>query len=185
MLDRLQASIKKGQTPVRRLSMPTPQQIEAGRRVAGELRQRYRVRGVLLTAAEAGYISELRCAMPHCFALRRDHFDPLGLPLSPWMPTHEHFPLAKRFKGKRDLTNAVLAHRRCNNVGYKLEELTEYLQQLRTDDGRPLRPEAIATAIEDHIEQRKIGHGRYPRNSGSRKRAVAIARKAHASLEKG
>jgi hypothetical protein len=158
---------------------PTPDEIAAGKQVARELREHYRVRGVLITAAEAGYISALRCAMPHCFAPTRDHFDPLGLPLGPWMPTHEHFPLAKRFKGTRAITNAVLAHRRCNNIGYKLEELREYLEALQSNSGGPLRKGAIDEAIADHIAQRRNAAGRFPRRSGSRKRAARIALEKH------
>ena len=159
--------------------LPTSDEISAGTEVARELRDRYQVRGVLIIAAKAGYISALRCAMPYCFAEERDRFEPLGLPMSPWMPTHEHFPVAKRFKGKREVTNAVLAHRRCNNVGYKIEELRHYLEQLRLDDGKSLHPQAIEVAIRDHVAQRRAGEGRYPRKRGSRKRAVAIAREAH------
>ena len=161
---------------------PSAEQVRAGKKVAQVLRDRYRVRGVLITAAEAGYISELRCSMPHCFAEARDYFEPLRLPLGPWMPTHEHFPLAKRFKGTRAITNSILAHRRCNNVGYKLEELREHLEALRTDSGGPLRQEAIDAAIADQIKQRREAAGRYPRRSGSRKRAVRIARQTHESL---
>lgn len=160
----------------------TPEEIEAGRKLAGELRDRYNVLRILLASAEAGCITELRCAMPYCFASARDHFIPHALPLGPWMPTHEHFPLAKRFKGKREITNAVLAHRRCNNVGYKLEELREHLEALRLEDGSSLRKEAIDAAIADHIELRRTAAGRYPRNSGSRKRAIKIARQTHESL---
>ena len=162
--------------------LPMPDEISAGTEVAQELRDSYHVRGVLVTAALAGYISVLRCAMPYCFAEKRDHFEPLGLPLTPWMPTHEHFRLAKRFNGKREVTNAVLAHRRCNNVGYKIEELRHYLEQVRLDDGKSLHPQAIEIAIRDHVDQRRAGQGRYPRKRGSRKRAVAIARQAHDSL---
>ena len=82
------------------------------------------------------------------------------------MPTHEHFPLAKRFKGKREVTNAVLAHRRCNNVGYKIEELEHHLESLRVEDGGALSPEAIQAAIDDHVEQRRTAAGRYPRLAG-------------------
>jgi hypothetical protein len=160
----------------------TPQEIEAGRTLARELRERYKVRGILIAAAEAGCITELRCAMPHCFASEQGQFDPLDLPLGPWMPTHEHFPLARRFKGKRDVTNAVLAHRRCNNIGYKIEELREHLEALRLEDGSALRDEAIETAIADHVDQRRTAAGRFPRSRGSRKRAITIARQSHASL---
>jgi len=120
--------------------------------------------------------------MPYCFASDRDHFVSHGLPLGPWMPTHEHFPLAKRLKGKREITNAVLAHRRCNNVGYKIEELREHLEALPSESGGPLRQEAIDAAIVDHVEQRRTADGRYPRNSGSRKRAITIARQTNRSL---
>lgn len=150
--------------------------------MARALRENYNVRRILVAAAEAGCITELRCAMPYCFAESRDHFVPHGLPLGPWMPTHEHFPLAKRFKGKREVTNAVLAHRRCNNVGYKIEELREYLGTFHLQDGSPLHSTAITAAIDDHVEQRRLGQGRYPRRRGSRKRAVRIAVETHSSL---
>jgi hypothetical protein len=150
--------------------------------LASELKERYRVRGILVAAAEAGCITELCCAMPYCFAPEPGRFDPLDLPLGPWMPTHEHFPLAKRFKGKREVTNAVLAHRRCNNVGYKIEELREHLEALRLEGGSAVNPEAIRVAIADHVEQRRAAEGRYPRSRGSRKRAVAIMLQTHQSL---
>jgi hypothetical protein len=160
----------------------TAPEIEAGRKVASELRERYKVRGILITAAECGCITELRCAMPYCFAADSGRFDPLDLPLGPWMPTHEHFPLAKRDKGKREVTNAVLAHRRCNNVGYKIEELREHLEGLRFEDGSALRVEAIEAAVADNVDERKTAEGVYPRSGGSRKRAVKIARETHQSL---
>lgn len=161
---------------------PTRGQITAGMEVARELRERYRVTGVLLSAAQAGYITALRCKMPYCFATARDRFEPLAIPLGPWMPTHEHFPLAKRFKGKREITNAVLAHRRCNNVGYKIEELEDCLKGWRLEDGSALRFEAIKAAIDDNVEQRRTAAGCYPRSRGSRKRAITIARETHESL---
>lgn len=154
----------------------TPQEIEAGQRVASELRSRYNMRGILIVAAEAGCITELSCAMPYCFASKRDHFDPHTRPLGPWMPTHEHFPLAKRFKGTRELTNAVLAHRRCNNVGYKIEELREHLETFLEGDGA-LRREAIDAAIADNVAQRRLAEGVYPGRGESRKRAFTVARR--------
>ncbi len=162
-----------------------PVRPSAGRSLAIELRERYHVRGILIAAAEAGCITRLRCRMPHCFAAGRDQFDPLGLPLGPWMPTHEHFPLAKRHKGTREITNAVLAHRRCNNIGYKIEELREHLDGLASDDGGPLREEAIDAAMADHVRQRRTAEGRYPRKRGSRRRAETIARHVHQALQRG
>jgi tRNA(adenine34) deaminase len=161
----------------------TPQEIEAGRSVASELKERYNVRRTLIAAAEAGCITELRCATPYCFASERGRFDPHAEPTGPWMPTLEHFPPAKRFDGKRKVTNAVLAHRRCNNVGHKIEELREHLEAFRLEDGTALRSEAIDAAIADNVEERRTAEGRYPRTSGSHKRAVRIARQTHGSVE--
>jgi hypothetical protein len=152
-----------------------------GRRLAKDLRDRYNVKGILITAVEQGYITELRCGMPYCFASARGHFDPLDVPLGPWMPTHEHFPLAKRHKGIREVTNAVLAHRRCNNIGYKLEELAEFLEAYRLDDGSRLRPGAIAAAIGDNVQQRGMAGGLC---KGPRKRAIRIALETHELIER-
>lgn len=163
---------------------PTPDQVAVGLEVARELRDRYRVTGVLLAAARAGHVTALRCEMRHCFAPAPDHFEPIAIPLGPWMPTHEHFPTAKRFNGKADKTNAILAHRRCNNIGYKIEELEQHLEELRREDGSPLRREAIQAAIDDHVEKRRAAAGRYPRSSGSRKRAITIAHQTHDSLNR-
>ena len=162
----------------------TWQQVEAGRRLASELGERYNVRRTLIVAAEAGCITELRCGMPYCFAPERGRFDPQAKPAGPWMPTLEHFPVAKRFGGKREVTNAVLAHRRCNNVGHKIEELKEHLEAWRFEDGTTLCDEAIQAAVADNVEQRRTAEGRYPRNSGSRRRAVSIARHAQESLQR-
>jgi hypothetical protein len=161
----------------------TPEEIEVGRRLAIELRERYNVRRTLVVAAEAGCITELRCGMPCCFAPERSRFDPHAVPVGPWMPTLEHFPVAKRFQGRREADNAVLAHRRCNNVGYKLEELRDHLEAFRFEDASALEPEAIEAAVADNIEQRRTADGCYPRKTGSGKRAVRIACETHQSLE--
>jgi hypothetical protein len=118
--------------------------------------------------------------MRYCFALDPGEFDRHG----PWAPTHEHFPLAKRLGGKREVTNAVLAHRRCNNVGHKIEELQQVLEHLRLEDHTPVRTEAIDAAIADHVKQRRAAEGRYPRKRGSRKRGETIARETHQNLER-
>ena len=51
--------------------------------MARELRERYRVKGVLLSAAQAGYIAELKCGMQYCFAAAQDGFEPLGTAARP------------------------------------------------------------------------------------------------------
>jgi hypothetical protein len=172
-----QAAVIPGGAPT-----PSSEELEQGRKLALVLRDGYAVRGVLIQAAEAGYITELRCEMAYCFAPERRQFERLGVPLGPWMPSHEHFPLAKRFRGRRDVTNAVLAHRRCNNVGYKIEELVDHLKGLRLADGSSLRAEAIAGALADHVQLRGSCEGRYPHAGASRAHAVKVALEIHASF---
>jgi len=97
---------------------------ERGRAVAAELKK-LGVKGVLIQAAEQGYITELACQMPKCFCPEElegaCHFEPVTDDLSDWMPTHEHFPRSKREGGHRVVDNAVLAHRPCNRIGYSIE----------------------------------------------------------------
>ena len=94
---------------------------ERGGQVAAELK-RLGVRGILVTAAQQGYITDLRCQMPECLCPEelggRGYFEPRTKDLPDWMPTHEHFPRAKRDGGHRSIDNAVLAHRLCNRVDY-------------------------------------------------------------------
>jgi hypothetical protein len=118
----------------------TPEEITAGRSLASELRRHYNVRGILILAAEKGRITELRCGMPYCFAPERGRFDPVGLPLGPGCRRTSTIRWPKRDKGKREVTNAVLTHRRCNNVGYKIEDLQAVLKAWRFDDGIALQP---------------------------------------------
>jgi acyl dehydratase len=83
------------------------------------------VKGILITAAEQGYITELACGMPECLCPEelggRSYFQPALNPPLPWGPTHEHFPRPKRQGGRRDLDNSVLAHTLCNRVDYSKE----------------------------------------------------------------
>ena len=92
-----------------------------GVQVAEELRN-LGVRGILLTAAESGYITELACQMPECLCPEecggRGYFEPVDTTLSDWIPTHEHFPRSKAKGGHRTVDNALLAHRLCNRVDY-------------------------------------------------------------------
>jgi hypothetical protein len=82
------------------------------------------VKGVLVKAAELGYITEVKCGMPKCFCPEELggawHFDPVGYPVTDWMPTHEHFPIPKRDGGHRTPDNSILAHRLCNRIDYSI-----------------------------------------------------------------
>src|SRR2546430_13450552 len=95
---------------------------ERGRAVAARLKA-LGVKGILIKAAEQGYITELACKMPECFCPEElggaRYFEPVK-EMSDWSPTHEHFPISKREGGHRDVDNAILAHRHCNRIDYSL-----------------------------------------------------------------
>jgi hypothetical protein len=82
------------------------------------------VKGILIKAAEIGYITEVKCGMPECFCPEElggaSYFEPVTHPGTDWMPTHEHFPRSKREGGNRAPDNAVLAHRLCNRLDYSI-----------------------------------------------------------------
>lgn len=82
------------------------------------------VKGILVRAAERGYITQVACKMPECFCPEElggaCYFEPVSDKNTDWSPTHEHFPLSKREGGHRTLDNAVLAHRLCNRIDYAI-----------------------------------------------------------------
>jgi hypothetical protein len=84
------------------------------------------VNGVLVKAAELGYITEVACAMPRCFCPEElggaRYFERRSRTWSDWEPTHEHFPVAKRDGGKATPDNAILAHRLCNKLDYSISQ---------------------------------------------------------------
>ena len=79
------------------------------------------VKGILITAAERGYITEVKCGMPKCFCPEELgsawHFVSVT-EYSDWNPTHEHFPIPKREGGQRTVDNSILAHRLCNRIDF-------------------------------------------------------------------
>ena len=105
-----------------RMTRP-PLDPERGAEVAERLRS-LGVKGILIKAAELGYITELRCGMPECWCPDElggaSYFEPVGSKLSDWSPTHEHFPIPKRDGGRRTVDNSVLAHRLCNRRDYSI-----------------------------------------------------------------
>ena len=72
---------------------------ERGRAVAAKLKA-LGVKGILIKAAEQGYITQLACKMPECFCPEElggaCYFEPVTNDWSDWrsdwMPTLEHFP---------------------------------------------------------------------------------------------
>ena len=97
--------------------------LERGRAVAARLKD-LGVKGVLVKAAEQGYITPLECKLPRCFCPEElggaTHFEPVTTELSDWMPTLEHFPTPKREGGRKAVDNAILAHRLCNRIDYSM-----------------------------------------------------------------
>ena len=96
---------------------------ERGRAAAARLKA-LGVKGILIKAAEQGYITQLACKMPECFCPEElggaCYFEPVTDELSDWMPTHEHFPRSKKEGGHREVDNAILAHRLCNRIDYSI-----------------------------------------------------------------
>src|ERR1044072_3038637 len=93
---------------------------DRGRAAAAKLKA-LGVKGILIKAAEQGYITQLACKMPECFCPEElggaCYFEPVATK-SDWTPTHEDFPRSKRTGGYRTVDNAVLAPRLCNRVDY-------------------------------------------------------------------
>jgi hypothetical protein len=93
------------------------------------------VKGVLVKAAELGYITQVTCRMPECFCPEElggaCYFDPVTDKPTDWSPTHEHFPISKRDGGHRSPDNAILAHRLCNRIDYSISVGRSYASDLQ------------------------------------------------------
>lgn len=87
---------------------------------AGErLRREFRMKGILTLPPEEGGAAEVLCDMEDCYCPRgRAYFDPLGVPLTDWMPSEDHYPKLRMFGGTRKLGNIRLAHRACNRLAH-------------------------------------------------------------------
>jgi len=91
------------------------------------------VKGVLVKAAELGYITQVTCKMAECFCPEElggaRYFEPLA-ELGDWTPTHHYFPLSKRDGGRKTVDNALLAHRLCNRIDYSISVGQSYEKDL-------------------------------------------------------
>jgi hypothetical protein len=80
------------------------------------------VKGVLIKAAELGYITEVTCGMPKCFCPESlggaGYFAPRTKEWNDWEATFEHSPIPKVEGGGMTVDNAVLAHRLCNKLDH-------------------------------------------------------------------
>lgn len=122
---------------------------ERGRAAAANLKG-LGVKGILIKAAEQGYIAKLACKMPECFcpeelggACYFEHVTTKG----DWTPTRGHFPRSKRDGGHRAVDNAILAHRLCNRIDYSIRAGRPYARDL--ERVRKAREEAPAVSMKD------------------------------------
>src|SRR3954451_2366813 len=131
---------------------------ERGRTVADELK-RLGAKNTLVKAAEQGYITELACKMPKCFCPEElggaRYFEPVTPELNDWMPSLEHFPLAKRDGGREAADNAILAHRLCNRIDYSIRVGRSHARDL----------ERIRKAREDAVRRNDEGSDAARRSS--------------------
>lgn len=118
---------------------------EKGREVAEGLKK-LGVSGILISAAEQGYITELACGMPKCYCPEemggRTYFEPVSQPMPDWAPNHEHFPTAKRDGGHRTVDNSVIGHVLCNRIDYSIAVGRPHQKDL--DRVEKARQEALA-----------------------------------------
>jgi hypothetical protein len=84
------------------------------------------VKGVLVSMAEKGLITERRCMMERCYSPKGpEHFDPQPHPPRRWSPSRDHHPMLKKDGGHRTSDNIRLAHILCNNLDYAWHNLPE------------------------------------------------------------
>lgn len=76
-------------------------------------------KGILITAAERGDITELACTVGECVCPQgREHFERKLHPPGKWAPSVDHYPTLKKDGGKLVLGNVRLAHVHCNKMDY-------------------------------------------------------------------
>ena len=123
---------------------------ERGRATAAKLKA-LGVKGILIKAAEQGYITQLACKMPECLLprgawrrvlLRAGHRRVERLDAYP-----RALPVSKKEGGKVAVDNAILAHRLCNRIDYSISVGRSYASDL----------ERIRKAREDAIRRNKQG----------------------------
>ena len=97
------------------------------------------VKGILVRAAELGYITEVKCGMPQCFCPEElggvGYFAPRTNQWNDWEATLEHYPIAKLDGGRKAVDNAVLAHRLCNKLDHFIRHglsIEKDLERIRT-----------------------------------------------------
>jgi hypothetical protein len=96
---------------------------ERGRAAAAKLKA-LGVKGILIKAAEQGYITQVACKMPECFCPEElggaCYFEPVTAELSDWMPPTSTTRSPRATAATERVDNAVLAHRLCNRIDYSI-----------------------------------------------------------------
>ena len=94
------------------------------RALAEQMRETYRMRGILPQMAERGQLLEMRCEMPKCYLHRGARvFDPIGTTPDDWTPSADHYPTLKSRGGKLVPSNVRLGHKKCNRIDFQWREL--------------------------------------------------------------
>ena len=121
---------------------------ERGRAAAARLKA-LGVKGILIKAAEQGYITQLACKMPECFCPEElggaFYFEPVTNEWSDWrsdwMPTHEHFPVSKKRGGKATVGKLVLGSGELKELRSRIHTAVYAVGNqevsLRSEDGFP------------------------------------------------
>ena len=126
---------------------------ERGRAVAAELKA-LGVKGILITAAEQGYITQLACKMPECFCPEElggaCYFEPVTGRIKRLDANPRALPALQESGGHRLVDNAILAHRLCNRIDYSPEVSRVPSGTARSrGSGKPARGRAAARRSAD------------------------------------
>ena len=71
----------------------------------------------IVTLAERGFVTELRCMMLTCYCPGgRGFFERKGTRPDKWTATQDHFPVTREKGGHLVPENVRLAHKRCNGL---------------------------------------------------------------------
>jgi len=103
------------------------------------------VKGILVRAAELGYITEVKCGMPQCFCPEElggaGYFAPRTNQWNDWEATFEHYPIPKKQEGgRKTVDNAVLAHRLCNKLDHCIRHGCPSRKTWRESEELAMRP---------------------------------------------
>jgi|SRR5215204_5984205 len=126
--------------------------------------QRLGFRGTdaLVTMAERGFVTELRCVMLTCYCPGgRGFFERRGTLPDKWTPTQDHFPLTKEKGGRLVPENVRLAHKRCNGLDWgetRGHEMRRKSARAERDEWLADNPGSVSAAESLWVRRRRDAH---------------------------